>query len=1325
MNQPIPDPQSQAQGNLIQDTNVRGDLIFAPVQIGTKIETQIVQISVAKVTQQPLIKTSPYQGLKKFNFKDRERFFGRDKLIARLFEAVNRSNLSLVLGASGSGKSSIVRAGLMPELSKSLETGQFYDFIFTPNQDPFESLYRCLQSEEKDYKFSELEAKIVLEAKADTLPKMISTLKKKDERWLIFVDQFEELFTYDEPEKCKNFIEGIVKIANLGDCSVKILLAMRSDFLEQLSAYPDLGEIANQNNIHLMTEMYSDELRQAIEQPAARHGVVFEEGLVEQIIKEVEGQKGFLPLLQYTLNLLWETECQTMGADGHPLIESRTLNKASYAVLGGVRGALQKHINEVYVNLNQDGQIATKQVFLKLVSIVETDSGIKTVSRRAYQNEFDGESVNKILKKFINEKLLVSSSDSVTEKIVFSKKNDRLKLSGTIEIAHEILLFSWDVLKAWIEQEKEAIIIKNWLASETRRWKKIRLENQSKANDELLKGSRLVQVLELRSKNAFENVGGLRPEENEFITTSLTQRDRNRRRTILGLTSGLLAVSIFAVGAVWQWQRAEYQRQEVEKKQINIISQSSEQLLNSGRQFEAMLQILEAGIKFKNMKTQDYNIKNNLVTTLESITARIKEKNIIELSNKEINTISTSYDSKMIASTSPDNILRIWTIEGKLLKEIPHENKIKMISFHPKNKILLSVSDTIRLWDTEGKLLKTFPNSDEPIYSANFSSDGMLIIASTKNTVQLWTNDGILTRTINRDNPQELPIIIEDVKLSSSSKIIAIGGDSKTFSLYKNDGSFIRNLDSTPDEWILNIETQSYITGVSTIDFSPDEEMIASGNGAGRIDIFDMKGHKLRTLKGDSDDTIKSVKFSPDGQLILAGGYEGRVYIWNASNGELLNILEDSQENIIDQVQFSSNGQHIIACIGGKIKIWESSNWQGDKKIIIPGAIRVDFSSDHQTVASVSVYQKDGYGYAGTIWNTDNIGNVPWNIENIFDSPISDNRVVNLWAKNGNWLTKFQHKGKVNLFFISPNGKNIATFSEDENTKIKLWSIDGNFIKSLPVNSPINYIDFSYDNQMIASASEDQMIKIWNFKGEVIKTINSLQNELEFVKFAANNKFVVSTGGNILKIWQLDGRLIREISVPGQEIKSIEISPDNKSILTVSDDGSLLIHTFTKSFLITKSKGKEDSFKFAHFSPDGQLIAFANGSDNLEIWSYDGKLLHNLSHESEVLNFSFSSDGNMIATSTYSGTVRLWSRDGKLIKNITGPSPALVNVWFVQFSKYDGRLAIIGSRGGVVLKNFDLDNLLIDGCYWVGDYLKNNPNVSDSDRHLCDGISKD
>lgn len=479
---------------------------------------------VDKVTMQPLIKKSPYQGLKRFNFKDRDRFFGRDKLIATLFEATNRSNLSLVLGASGSGKSSVVSAGLIPELYKYLESQTFYDFIFTPDQDPFDSLYRCLLSREKDYSFSKLEAEIALVAKADTLTKVINTLRKDEERWLIFVDQFEELFTIcHDLEKRKNFISGIVQVAQSEVSSVKIVLAMRSDFFEQFSFYSDLGAIASQNNIHIVTEMKPDELKQAIKQPANRHGVVLEKGLIEQIIEEVEGQKGYLPLLQYTLNLLWESECKTLDTDGRPNIEKRILSKKSYVALEGVRGALQKHVSEIYSKLNQDEQIATKQIFLKLVNIVETDSGSKIVSKRAYQNEFASESVAKLLNKFIDEKLLVTNSEYLSPEEL--PVNNHLKQSATVEIAHEILLSSWDELKRWLEEEKKAIILKSWLTVETRRWQKIRSQDESKANDELLKGSRLLQLVEFRNKDAFKNLDGLTLEENEFIDASIKWRD--------------------------------------------------------------------------------------------------------------------------------------------------------------------------------------------------------------------------------------------------------------------------------------------------------------------------------------------------------------------------------------------------------------------------------------------------------------------------------------------------------------------------------------------------------------------------------------------------------------------------------------------------------------------------------------------------------------------------------------------------------------------------------------------------------------------------------
>lgn len=554
-------PASQTQENVLQGVNIQGSsnvITFAPTQ-NIIVETQVIQISALKVTQQQLIKASPYKGLNRFNASDRDRFYGRDKLIRRLLDAINGSGLTLVAGASGSGKSSVIRAGVIPELKQSLASQGLKDFIFTPGQDPFESLYRCLLSEEKDYRFSESDARIALSRSPDTLLKVIEKLKGNGERWIWFIDQFEELFTNCGDETIRqNFINGLAKVFMSGNQSVRIVLAMRADFLEQFSFYPILSAIANKNNLHLVSEMHPDELRQAIEQPAAKNGVVFETGLVEQIIKDVQGQRGYLPLLQYTLNLLWETECNNLGGDGRAEIEDRTLNISTYKQLEGVRGALQTRVNNIYRDLSSEQQSVTKQIFLKLVNIVDADGGSRPVSRRANQNEFEGKDVEeKLLATFVKENLLVSNTEYQSNEGLDFRNTSGKKQFATVEIAHEILLSSWDELKRWLEEEKESIILKNYLADEANRWQRIKQQqNEVKARDELVKGARLEQLLVLRQAKAFDKLGGLSALQSEFIDASLQWRQQQERQakrrtqiTIGALASFLIIVSGVALFA--------------------------------------------------------------------------------------------------------------------------------------------------------------------------------------------------------------------------------------------------------------------------------------------------------------------------------------------------------------------------------------------------------------------------------------------------------------------------------------------------------------------------------------------------------------------------------------------------------------------------------------------------------------------------------------------------------------------------------------------------------------------------------------------------------
>ena len=506
---PLPEPPVNQQQSF-GDVQVQGDdnlLNVIQAQVVTLTQTKIIQISVDEIKTRKLITSSPYKGLKKFEPEDSDRFFGRDQFIGGLVNELEQTNFVLLLGASGSGKSSVVRAGLVPWLQQTWGK-QFVSLVMTPDHDPFESFYGSLLSRG----FSQAQAQGAKVDRAETLSQVVTMLKPIEAYWLIFIDQFEELFTVSEAKKRDSFIHSLVKLSKdrASDATLKIVATMRADFLDQLDPAP-ANRLARLTEKHrpLITQMHPDELRLAIEQPAAHHGVVFETGLVEEIIKDVQGQAGYLPLLQYTLDLLWESEAQKVG------LQDRTLNITSYRRLGGVRGALQQRVDEIYQSLSQPEQLATQRIFLKLVEIggdAESGTEWRPVRRRAHRVEFADAQEQAVLTHLINQNLLVS--DVVAAAASASPES-------TVEIAHEILLTSWPTLNEWIKDNRQAIALRNRLNDDVRQWQ------TTKPDDELWSGLKLARVVDLKNDLAFNQIlGGFSPEATEFIEASVGLRDR-------------------------------------------------------------------------------------------------------------------------------------------------------------------------------------------------------------------------------------------------------------------------------------------------------------------------------------------------------------------------------------------------------------------------------------------------------------------------------------------------------------------------------------------------------------------------------------------------------------------------------------------------------------------------------------------------------------------------------------------------------------------------------------------------------------------------------
>ena len=300
---------------------------------------------------------------------------------------------------------------------------------------------------------------------------------------------------------------------------------------------------------------------------------------------------------------------------------------------------------------------------------------------------------------------------------------------------------------------------------------------------------------------------------------------------------------------------------------------------------------------------------------------------------------------------------------------------------------------------------------------------------------------------------------------------------------------------------------------------------------------------------------------------------------------------------------------------------------------------------------------------------------------------------------------------------------------------MRIWQIDGTLLKTFNIPNNSYRISFSPDGKTFAGTglSDDKEIPIWNLEGTLLNTIKGHSEAINDISFSPNGKMIASASrDNTVKIWNAEGKLITTIS-DGYK-SQINFSYDSKKLVTIYD--KIKFWSLDGKLLTTLDI---DGRYGASFSPDSKIIATSGGFDKMmiKLWNLDGNLIKTLTHQDQisdhsyrVTSISFSPDGKMIATG--SKDLNLWDLDGRLIATISGYDNEIADIRFSPNGKTIGMihkpfrgLGNLGYLPSATFWSFDVDSLLVSGCNLLGDYLKTNPNVSDSDRHLCDGISKD
>jgi WD40 repeat protein/class 3 adenylate cyclase len=1207
-------------------------------------------------TEAPTPGEPPFKGLQYFEEADSELFYGRELLTAKL---VNRLRgiptpsqtqgpltkfLSVIIGASGSGKSSLVRAGLIPALKneevlidgiKPPEgSADWRVHIITPTAHPLEALATELTHESESVTATAtLMDDLIQDPRSLTL---FLTRQTPKQHTLLVLDQFEELFTlcHDEFER-EAFIDNLLTTLNQADGHVTIILTLRADFYAHLARYPELRDAVAKQQEYI-GPMTVDELRRAIEEPAKRSHWEFEAGLVDLILRDVGDEPGALPLLSHALLETWKRRA------GHRL----TLK--GYADAGGVRGAIAHTAEGVYQNLTPDEQILARNIFLRLTELGE---GTEDTRRRASFEELMSHTEN----------------DAEVRAVMNILAEARLITLGeqTAEVAHEALIREWPTLREWLNQDREGLQLHRHLTEATHEWQV--LEHEISV---LYRGSRLAQANEWATINPL----ALNAQENAFLEASNRQarleeqereeqlqreleaaqrlaeterrsivnlRARNRVITAIGGVAIVLAVlaSVFGAQSSSNLNAAEVantrsaanastaQAEAQSRATAEAIAVNERNVAQQQSQIASVRELSsEANLNLEvdpersillalHAVNQTYAVNQTVLPEAEDALRRAIQASRVELTlsghSMTFSSAVFSPDGTRIATGSEDGTAKIWdAVTGKELLAIQGttEGWVNDVAFSPDGKLLATAGDDkiAHIWDTTtGKELLTLKGHSEWILKVDFNSNGTsLATLSADGTVKVWD-------------------------LATTKELLSLHEESDEFQL----------------TWVA---------------FSPDGSKIGTAGNEnlqrGWASIWDAKtGRKIMTLPGEGPN-VRSVEFSPDGTRIITANEDRTAIVWDASSGKELFTLY-GHTDLVEQAGFSPDGTRIVTVADDRqIKVWDAAT--GQELLTLAGhsgAVWLfSFSRDNQHIVTTSIDR------TVKVWSV---------------APAQELLTV----VNGPRIL-FPAGAKV---VYSPDGTRLATANSDLAPKV--WDVGtGKLLFELPGHTDIvTNIAYNADGTQIGTASNDGTAKIWDaITGKELLSFTGHTDYVFGINFSPDgSRLATSSWDKTAIVWDAHiGRALFELIGHKEWVGTINFSPDGTRLVTGSWDGTAVVWDASTGKQLFPLTGLNDIVRRAVFSPDGTRIVTAGFDGTARVWdALSGKELLTLSgHTNSVFDAVFSSDGTRIATVSGDRTAKIWDAyTGKELQTFHAPD----GLTGVAFSP-DGSELAVASRDG-------------------------------------------
>jgi WD40 repeat protein/DNA-binding SARP family transcriptional activator len=1175
----------------------------------------------------------PYRGLAAFREEDAPYFWGREIFVSQLYEMLQNHPIVMVVGPSGSGKSSAVYAGLLPELRKDRN---WLIAEMRPGNDPFRAVSAAFQSlNESNVQDTLFIGQPEVDAHLTDYCEWAVGLCDDPKNILLIVDQFEELFTLCSDSSVREvFLNDLLEAINWrhadGWWRCQVLLNMRADFMGQALTHRSFAD-SLQGSCHLMGPMTRDELVAAITKPAAIHNVGFESGLVARLLDDVGDEPGNLPLLEFALTLLWER-----GGSG-------LLGHDAYDEIGQVEGALAIYADEVYENLELEEKERASFVFLQLVKPGE---GTEDTRRMALQDEL-GDGNWPLIRHLADKRLIVTGRDH----------------SGInyVEVAHEALIQSWDRFQEWLNDDRAFRVWQERLRGNMRQWE---LSNQNEGA--LLRGALLADAEEWLAESGQE----LSNAEKFYIRDSIayqmrrqSTRDRRRKITLTGLLVGLI-LALLLVLFIWQ-QRQEARRQ----ASIGLASQAVSEMQGAyperavwlalealenypytWQAERALGQIILDGRLRQILAHDDYintaewSIDGSKILTSAS-DGRVciwdvnNGEELLKITTGEPTLASWSPDNKSILTANPkDVILKVWDVESQTERfsldrdDISGDFNINLEQWFPWSPnsthfMTYSMDGIVKIWDAyTGKLVKTlgdnaytsnrtsdtpadmdkliheyyFENGDQGLWSP--AGDKILVSSNAKNRVTMWNvESGEIVYSIPGGFVDER-VIIGSWSPSGDRFVTRGFGGSKLYdsstgellieldiprvfiyrAIWSPDGTRLltsgiddgtaRIWDASRGEQLMQIANLVISAGS---DWSQKGDVIAIGGNDGLIHIWDIsKGREIRKLPG-TQPRINNVGFSPSGAKLLAIGDENVAHIYDLTEATLSVEFDIGSKAIISSAEWSPDGQKIAIGIGDNTsKVWSATS--GEPQVVFDG---------HEGIIWMHSWSPSGDRFATAsedqtviIWDA---GTGDQRL--IFRG--HDNEVFGLeWSPDGRRIASYDiSSGKV-ILWDSNSGEETLTFSGHEDIVIfATWSPNGERILSIGSNGEALIWDSVTAELYFDLYPEDFQLDIvagtWSKDGEQV--------------------FIQSADGVLRIINASTGNDITQFGMPSASLSLFSISPNGERLLKGGVGGAQIWELKNGSELLNYNvPGWTD----ASYSPDGTKVLIGSNQGNLEIY---------------------------------------------------------------------------------------------------------------------------